>query len=76
MEDYRLRVSDNTVLRRISGAKVEEATGDCITLSNKEPRNVTSTPHQISVLLGRSDQWGWERHVARMGAKINAYRVL
>jgi hypothetical protein len=47
-EKYKLRMSENKVLRRIFGPKREEMTGGCRRLHNEELHNYTL--HQI--LLG------------------------
>jgi hypothetical protein len=49
-EEYRLRVFENRVLRRIFGPKKDEVTGECCTMRSF----IFCTPPQI--LLGRSNQ--------------------
>jgi hypothetical protein len=73
-EEHRLRVFENRVLRRILGPKRDEVTGEWRKLHNKELRDLYSSPSIIRIIkLGRM---GWAGHVARMGEKRNAYRLL
>jgi hypothetical protein len=62
------------VLRRIFGPKRDEVTGDWRKLHNEELHNLYSSPIIIRVV--KSMRMRWERHVARMEAKRNAYRIL
>jgi hypothetical protein len=73
-EDHRLRVFENRVLRRIFGPKKDEETGDWIKLHNKELRDLYSSPSIIRIIKSR--RMNWAGHVARMGQKRNAYRLL
>jgi hypothetical protein len=73
-EDYRLRVFENRVLRRIFGPKRDEVTGKVRRLNNKELHAVFSSPNIIWVI--KSKRLRWARHVARMGERRGAYRVL
>jgi hypothetical protein len=59
------------VLRRIFGPKGEEATGGWRKLHNEELHNLYSLPSIIRMIPLR-----WAGHVARMGEKRNAYRIL
>jgi hypothetical protein len=73
-EEHRLRVFENRVLRRIFGPKRDEVTGDWRKLHNEQLRNLYSSPNIIRMIKSR-----WMRlagHVARMGEKRNAYRIL
>jgi hypothetical protein len=71
-EEHRLRVFENRVLRRIFGPKRDEVTGEWRKLHNKELCNLYSSPNIIRIIkLMR-----WAGHVARMGEKKNAYRLL
>jgi hypothetical protein len=54
-------VFENRVLRRIFGPKRDEVTGECRKLHNKELHDLYSSPSS---------------HVARMGEKSNAFRLL
>jgi hypothetical protein len=67
-EQYRLRVLENRMLRRIFGPKRDEVTGDWRKLHNGELHNLYSSPNIIRMR--------WTGHVARIGAKRNAYRIL
>jgi hypothetical protein len=73
-EEYRLRVFENRVLRRIFGPKRDEATGEWRKLHNEELHNLYSSPNIIRTIKSRRLRWAG--HVARMGEKINAYRIL
>jgi hypothetical protein len=66
-EQHRLRLFENIVLRRIFGAKRDEATGDWRKLHNKELHNLYSSPNIIRMIKSRSMRWAG--HVARMGVK-------
>jgi hypothetical protein len=71
-EEHRLRVFENRVLRRISGPKRDELTGEWRKLHNKELHDLPSTIIRI-IKLRRMRLAG---HVARMGEKRNTYRLL
>jgi hypothetical protein len=64
-EEHRLRVFENRVLRKIFGPKRDEVTGEWRKLHDKELRDLYS-----------SKKMKWAVHVARMGEKRNAYRLL
>jgi hypothetical protein len=49
-------------------------TGDWRKLHNEELHNLYSSPSIIRVIKSR--RMKWEGHVARMGEKRNAYRIL
>jgi hypothetical protein len=66
-EEYRLRVFENRVLRRIFGPKRDEGTGDCRKLYNEELRNLYSSPNIIRMIKSR--RMGWSGDVARMGRR-------
>jgi hypothetical protein len=72
-EEHRLRVIENRVLRRISGPKRDEVTGEWRKLHNKL-RDLYSSPSIITTIKSRRMRWAG--HVARMGEKRNAYRLL
>jgi hypothetical protein len=62
------------VLRRIFGPKRDEVTEGWRKLHNEELRDLYSSPSIIRIIkLGRMR---WTGHVARMGEKRNAYRLL
>jgi hypothetical protein len=64
-EEYRLRVFENRVLRRISGPKRDEVTGGWRKVHNEELHNLYSSPSIIRMInLLRMELAG---HIARMG---------
>jgi hypothetical protein len=73
-EEHRLRVFENRVLRRIFGPKRDEITGEWRKLHNEELHDLYSSPSIIRII--KSGRMRWVEHVARMGEKRNAYRVL
>jgi hypothetical protein len=73
-EEQRLRVSENRVLRRIFGRKRDEAIGEWRRLHNEELNNLYSSPNIIRVIKSRRTRW--VGHVARMGERRGAYRIL
>jgi hypothetical protein len=62
------------VLRRIFGPKRDEVTGDWRKLHIEELRDLYSLPSVIRIIKSR--RMRWTSHVARMGDKKNAYRLL
>jgi hypothetical protein len=74
MEEHRLRVCENRVLRRIFGPRRDEVTADWRKLHNEELHNVYSSPNIIRMMKSRRMRWAG--HVARMGETRNAYRIL
>jgi hypothetical protein len=67
-------VFENRVLRRIFGPKGDEATGEWRRLHNEELNDLYSSPNIIRVIKSR--RMIWVGHVARMGKKRGAYRIL
>jgi hypothetical protein len=67
-------VSENRVLRKIVGPKRDEVTGEWRKLHNKELCDLYSSPSIIRIIKSRGMRWAG--HVARMGEKRNAYRLL
>jgi hypothetical protein len=67
-------VFENRVLRRIFGSKSVEMTQDWRKLQNEELHNLYSSPNIIRVI--KSKRMRWAGHVARIGEKRNAYRIL
>jgi hypothetical protein len=61
------------VLRRIFGPKRDEVTGEWRKLHNEELHNLYSTNIIRPI---KSRRMIWAGHLARMGEKRNAYRVL
>jgi hypothetical protein len=73
-EEHRLRVFENRVLRRIFGQKRDEVRGEWRKLHNRELHDLYSSPSIIRIIKLRRMRWAG--HVARMGEKRNAYRLL
>jgi hypothetical protein len=67
-------VFENRVLRRIFGPKRDEVTGRWRKLHNEELHNLYSSPSIIRMIKSRRIRW--PGHVARMGEKNNAYKIL
>jgi hypothetical protein len=67
-------VFDNRVLRRIFGPKWDEETGGWRKLHNEELHNLYSSQSIIRIIKSRRMRLAG--HVARMGEKRNAYRIL
>jgi hypothetical protein len=74
-EEHRLGVFENRVLRRIFGPKRDEVTGEWRKLHNKELHDLYSSPSTVIRII-KSRRMRWAGHVARMGEKKNAYRLL
>jgi hypothetical protein len=66
MEEHRLRVFENKMLRRIFGLRRK--------LHNEELHNLYSLPNIIRLIKSRRMRWAGL--VARMGETRNAYRIL
>jgi hypothetical protein len=73
-EEHRLQVFENRVLRRIFGPKMDEVTGGWRKLHNVDLHNLYTSPSIIRMMKSRRMKWAW--HVARMGEKRNAYKIL
>ncbi|KAJ4439424.1 hypothetical protein ANN_07548 [Periplaneta americana] len=73
-EEQRLRVFEYKVLRKISGAKRDEVTGEWRKLHNAELHALYSSSDIIRNIISRRLRWAG--HVARMGESRNAYRML
>jgi hypothetical protein len=73
-EEQRLRVFENRVLRRVFGPKRDEVTGEWRKLYNEELHDLYSSLSIIRIIKSRRMRWAG--HVARMGEKRNAYRLL
>jgi hypothetical protein len=69
-----LRVFENKVLRKMFGSKRDEVTGGWRKLHNEELRDFYNAPSIIRIIKSR--RMRWVGHVARMGEKRNAYRLL
>jgi hypothetical protein len=64
-EEYRLRIFENRVLRKIFGPKRDAVTGGWRKLHNEELRDLYSSQSIIRVMKSR--RMRWMGHVARMG---------
>jgi hypothetical protein len=73
-EEHRLRAFDNRVQRRIFGPRRDEVTGEWRKPHNEELRDLYSSPSIIRMIKPRRMRWAG--HVARMGEKRNACRLL
>jgi hypothetical protein len=73
-EEHRLGVFENRLLRRIFGSKRDEVTGEWRKLHNEELHDFYSSPSIIRVIKARRIRWAG--HVARIGEKRDAYRLL
>jgi hypothetical protein len=73
-EEYRLRVCQNRVLRRICGPRRDEVTGGWRKLHNKELHNLYSSPSIVRIKVSRKMRW--ELHVTQLATKRNACRFL
>jgi hypothetical protein len=74
MEENRLRVFEDRVLRRIFGPKRDEVTGEWRKLHSKEFHNLYSSPDIIRQV--KSSQMRWTGHVACMGEERKVFKVL
>jgi hypothetical protein len=74
MEEHRLRVFENRVLREIFGPKRDEVTGEWRKSHSGELHNLYSSPDISRQIKSRGMRWAG--HVARMGKGTNVYRVL
>ena len=73
-EECRLRVFENSVLRRVFGPKRDKVTVEWRKLHKEELRDLYSLPNMVWVVKSRRMRWA--EHVARMGEERWAYRVL
>jgi hypothetical protein len=67
-------VFENRVQRSIFGPKRDGVIGDQRKLHNEELHNLYCSPSIIRIIKSRRMRWAG--HVARMGEKRNAYRIL
>jgi hypothetical protein len=73
MEEHRLGVFENRVLRRIFGPK-REVTGEWRKLHNEELHDLYSSLSIIRII--KAMRMIWAGHVARMGKRRKADRLL
>ena len=73
-EERKLRVIENTVLRRIFGPRRDKVTGEWRRLHNEDLNDLYSSPNIVRVIKLRRMRWAG--HVARMGEEMAVYRVL
>jgi hypothetical protein len=73
-EKHMLRVFENRVLRRIFGPKRDNETGEWRKIHNEELSALYSLPNIIQMIKSRRMKWA--EHVARIGARAGAYRIL
>ena len=64
-EEYRLRVFENRVLRRIFGRKRDKVSGELRKLHNEELNELNSLPNIVWVIKSRRMRWAG--HVVCMG---------
>jgi len=73
IEECRLRVFGNRVMKRIFGCKRDEVTGERRKLPSKELDDLYCSPN-IQVIKSRRIRW--VGHIAHMGERRSVYRVL
>jgi len=73
-KERKLRVSENTVLRRIFGPRRDEVTGEWRRLHNEELNDLYSSPNIVRMIKSRRMRWAG--HMARMDEERGVYRVL
>jgi hypothetical protein len=67
-------VFENTVLRRISGPRRDEVTGDLRKLHNEELHNLYSSPNIIRMIKSRRMRWA-EHEWGRRGMHVGYWWV-
>jgi len=72
-EECRLRVSENSALRRIFVPKRDEVTGEWRKLHNEKLNDLHCSPNIVRVIKSRMR---WAGHVAHMGERRGVYWVL
>jgi hypothetical protein len=73
-EEHRLRVLENRVLRRIFVSKRDDVVGGWRKLHDEKLHNLYSVPSIVRIIKSVRMRCAW--HVACMGEKRNAYRIL
>ena len=61
-EEHRLRVCENSVLRRILGPKGDKGTGEWKNLHNEVHNDPYSLPNIVQVIKSRRVRWAGHRH--------------
>ena len=74
MEERRLRVFENRVLRRIFGSTRDGVTGEWRKLHNEELNDLYSSPNIVRAIKSRRMRWAG--HVARLRERRGVYRIL
>jgi len=69
-----VRVFEKRVLKKLFGSKRNEVTGEWRKLHNEELSDLYSSPNIVRVIKSRRMRWAG--HVARMGDRRGAHRVL
>jgi hypothetical protein len=75
-EERRLRVFENRVLRRIFGPKRDEVTGKWRKLLNEMFNDLYPSIDFVTFRLNKLRKMRYAGHVARMGKRTGAYRVM
>jgi hypothetical protein len=73
-EERRLRVFENSVLRRVFGPRRDEVIGEWRKLHNEELNDLCSLPNIVRVVKSR--RMRWMGHVAHMGEERGVHRVM
>jgi len=73
-EERKLRVFENTVLRRIFGPRRYEVTGEWRSLHNEELNDLYCSPNFVQEIKSRRMKWAG--HVAHMDEERGVYKVL
>jgi len=73
-DERKLRVFENTVLRRIFGSRRDEITGEWRRLHNEELNDLYCSQNYVRVIKWRRMRWAG--HVANMGEETGTYRIL
>jgi len=73
-ENRRLRVTENTVLRRIFGPKRDEVVREWRKLHDEELSDTDFSTNIVRVIKSR--RMRWEGHVVFMGKRRGVYRIL
>jgi hypothetical protein len=73
-QEHRLRIFENTVLRRIFGPKRDEVTGELRKLHHEKLHFLNSFSNIIRQIKSRRMRWAG--HVTRMGEERKVYKIL